>query len=445
MKNTSKLISFIFLSISILIFLYVFYRAEIYHGGIKFKHHYIKYYNFSLILIILSIISFFIRKEAKVRIGLILVSTTIGLYLLQALLLIKEGNLIADLTYDTRDVLHVYKDLVKNNPDIILTPVPRNFLEEKNQKIFSFSGISKKKTIGCNENGYYSIFDSDRYGFNNPDDDWDKKEIEFLLIGDSMAHGSCVNQPDTIGGNLRKLIENGGVLSLGQRSNGPLIEYAALKEYLHLIKVKRVLWLYFEGDDLINLPIEINNKILNKYLNDKNYSQNLYLRQNEIDQKLIHKYNSVKTHILSRNKKKTSFPRFLKLYFLRKITIERFFAQKAFSDPRVISAEFKKIIKLSKSLVEANQAKLYFIYIPEIHRYIKKLDNDKNYNDYEKVVQFVNYVGIPVIDINKELFSKQKDKLSLFPFRSRNHFTEKGYKLIAETIFNKIQKFENVK
>ena len=24
------------------------------------------------------------------------------------------------------------------------------------------------------------------YGFNNPDEEWDKKEIEYLIVGDSM-------------------------------------------------------------------------------------------------------------------------------------------------------------------------------------------------------------------------------------------------------------------
>ena len=48
--------------------------------------------------------------------------------------------------------------------------------------LFPLSGFSNKKTINCNENGYYSIFQSDRYGFNNPDTEWDSQEIEFLLV-----------------------------------------------------------------------------------------------------------------------------------------------------------------------------------------------------------------------------------------------------------------------
>ena len=37
MKNNSRLISIVFVVISLLLLLYVFYRAEIYHGGHKFE------------------------------------------------------------------------------------------------------------------------------------------------------------------------------------------------------------------------------------------------------------------------------------------------------------------------------------------------------------------------------------------------------------------------
>ena len=54
------------------------------------------------------------------------------------------------------------------------------------EKILTFSGVSFAKTIMCNENGYYSIYDSDRFGFNNPDDQWDQ-DLDFLLIGDFLS------------------------------------------------------------------------------------------------------------------------------------------------------------------------------------------------------------------------------------------------------------------
>ena len=121
----------------------------------------------------------------------------------------------------------------------------------------------------------------DRYGFNNPDADWDKKEIEYLLVGDSFTHGACVNRPNDIASVLRSLSKK-SVINLGYKGNGPLIEYASLREYLRA-NVQKVLWIYYEGNDLENLKREKNHKILKKYLEDLTFTQNLKSRQSEIN------------------------------------------------------------------------------------------------------------------------------------------------------------------
>ena len=76
----------------------------------------------------------------------------------------------------------------KLNNKITVTVHPSYYINRETD-IFPLSGISNSKTIYCNENGYFSIYQSDRYGFNNPDEEWDSNEIEYLLVGDSMTHG----------------------------------------------------------------------------------------------------------------------------------------------------------------------------------------------------------------------------------------------------------------
>ena len=71
---------------------------------------------------------------------------------------------------------------------------------------------------------------SQRYGFNNPDSEWDANKKEFLIVGDSFAMGDCVNRPDDIGSVLRHL-SNKSVLNLGYSGHNPLLEYATLREY----------------------------------------------------------------------------------------------------------------------------------------------------------------------------------------------------------------------
>ena len=58
---------------------------------------------------------------------------------------------------------------------------------------------------------------------------------------------------------------------------------ATLKEYIKKIKVKKIFWFYFEGNDNFDLSYEIKNKKLIKYLNEKNFDQKLHLKQKDID------------------------------------------------------------------------------------------------------------------------------------------------------------------
>ena len=159
--------------------------------------------------------------------------------------------------------------------------VPPTVHINRNNRIFPLSGISHSKTIVCNENGYYSTYESDRYGFNNLNSEWDESKIEYLLIGDSYVQGGCVNRPNDIASVLRKLSKK-SVLNLGYGGNGPLIEYATLKEY-YKPSTKNVLWFYYEGNDFYDLDNELGDKTLKKYLNNSNFSQNLKNNQIQID------------------------------------------------------------------------------------------------------------------------------------------------------------------
>ena len=449
MKKLSNFLSNLALCFSILLLSYIFYKSEIVYSGAKF-HYYLKYYLFSLLLIILAIFSYFLKKEIKVKIILILFSSLLGLYLVEGILTVNHIFFKAKMektyrkeikemksNYDTRTKLQVYEDLKRDDPKVTLYVSPTNFIDDSDQTILPLSSISNTKTIFCNENGYYSIYQSDRYGFNNPDDEWDKEQIEFLLVGDSFTQGACVNEPDTIGGNLRRILRTkNGIINLGHGGYGPLTEYATLREYMPLINTKKVLWIYYEANDLFNLSKELKNEILLNYLNDQHFTQNLKLKQDKIDTKLNEKFLEELNLKLDRQLlekqavEEINFLHFLKMYKIRKITIENFFSS---PDPK-----FMKILNLAKEFVESSGAKLYFVYLPESARYKDKLFLQDKSRKYKKVIKIIENLEIPIIDLNKDLFQKHNDPLSLFPLRAFNHYNEEGYRLASEVILNKI-------
>ena len=84
-----------------------------------------------------------------------------------------------------------------------LTIFYRNFVKDINgDTIFPLSGLANKETVLCNENGYFSQYLSDRYGFRNDDNLWDM-DLDWVLLGDSFVHGSCVNNNQTIHHHLK--------------------------------------------------------------------------------------------------------------------------------------------------------------------------------------------------------------------------------------------------
>ena len=74
-------------------------------------------------------------------------------------------------------------------------------------------------------------------------------------------------------------IEKTNVLNLGFGGTGPLIQYAVLREYLNLVNTKRVIWIYYEENDLQDLIRELTSPILKNYLENKNFSKNLHFKQ----------------------------------------------------------------------------------------------------------------------------------------------------------------------
>ena len=425
---------------------YIFFQSEIILNSEK-RNYYLLYYIISITLIIISIISFFLDKKIRTYLIIILISIFSTLYIFEIILSydnyffnkeikLKEKiyNQKTEKLYDKRSKFKIYKDLKKNNKNITLAVPPFSYLFEGNlnkikKDIFPLSGISNSKTIHCNESGFYSIYQSDRYGFNNPDKEWDNEEVEILLIGDSFAHGACVNRPNDIGSILRNLTDS-PIINLGYSSSGPLIEYASLREYTPK-KTNHIVWIYFEGNDLDDLQIELQSKLLNKYITNLNYSQKLKNNQMLIDlvsnQLLVNekKYyiknfiklgnfvNFIKQHILSNNNK-----------IYQKI------------DEKKNINDFIDIIKLANKFAKNNNSKFYFVYLPDTRRLIQKYSN----KNYDSIKYEINRLGIPFLDINKEVVEKEKNPLILFPFEIINHYNSYGYNKVANSIYKMIYK-----
>ena len=429
----------LFFIISVFFWIYVYYKSEIYWGG-SLNRIYNFYHFFSFLLVLCSLLSFFLNKTTKDYLIISIFTIIFTFYSFEIYLSLNEKNSNMkkekeaiykknDKKFDTRSSVEIYNKLNQKEKRVSLPLAPLiNFYP--NYSIMPLSGMSNSKTVFCNESGYYSIYQSDRYGFNNPDKEWDSKEIEYLLVGDSFTHGACVNRPDDIASVLRN-ISNKPALNLGWSANGPLIQFATLKEYL-LPSVDKVIWVFYEGNDFDDLKNEMKNKKLDRYYKDFNYKQNLLLKQKEIDElvktkinEAVDPKNTIKSFIFLRN-----FRNFLTTHLSLK-------NQNNFeTNPKKIdlSTDFVNILKYTKKLVNKNNSELYFVFIPT-DLGVGLTKDDTLYKMIEKKVRELD---INFIDI-KSVLENEEDVKKFIPLGG-GHFNSKGYQKIAETIYDLTKK-----
>ena len=215
MKFYKNYFSYSGLILSFILLIYTFYRSEIHWNGQR-SEFYFTYYIISIISLIIFFISFFLSQIIRSYLKIFFISILMTFYTFEIYLNIKKKDNRINETrikkylkntnkiYDIRTKEQIYKDLVQIDNKVKLAISPTQFVNSKNN-IFQLSGISNSRTILCNENGYYSEYQSDKYGFNNPNNVWNVEQIEYVIIGDSYAQGSCVNRPNDIASILRKL------------------------------------------------------------------------------------------------------------------------------------------------------------------------------------------------------------------------------------------------
>ena len=455
-KLKSK-IPIIYISLLLVLMIYALYKDLIIHKDLANNYYNKYYYLFSFLFILSSILFFFDQKKNK-NILLLIVSIFLSFYLLEICLRLYKINadFIIGNNYDNRSVLQVLDDERKKNNRTVISFIPSLFLNYEN--IIPVSGVSKRRTVFCNENGYYAIYDSDRYGFNNIDTNWDGNKIDILLIGDSHVQGNCVNYNDTYAGNLKSLNPQKKIINAGMRANGPLLELASLTEILKLEKeIHDVVWIITEND-ISNISSEKNNQILMNYLEDINYSQNILNKQNIVDTLILKKHDE---YVLNeRNKKQIDYKSLIKLTKLRLLIFERLFPTSSHSVNLVNKNDLKIFIEIVDRFFNLSykyEFNLHIFYMPHVTEFTEKKNRTNAYfkdlaSSFQTLFDYVEKKNNKVHNLKDIFFNKQEDPLSYFNFMAKRidkslldkrygHLSEKGYKSISFIINDVINDF----
>ena len=454
--KVSSFLSNIYLLTSLLFLIYVFYRSEIIYEGLRDDFYFI-YKLLAFFLIICAILSFFISIKIKFIISIFIFLSVSSIYFLETYFIFMDKKItkygfISDkkkkeyfeknqIKFDERSKLEIYEDNKKNNKDIVAKYSPGALLKENNLEIFPLSGISNKETIYCNENGFFSKYMSDRYGFNNDDDVWDNDQIEIMILGDSYAHGACVDKPDDLVSQLKK-ISGKNVITVGYEGNGPLLSFASFKEFSKGKKINKVIYIFNEDDDLNEIFREIENKILKKYLDDSSFSQDLTSKQSLVDEimsnKLIEYYEKT---LGNKNQKKEIEAKISISSEIKKFVFFSRFRSKIINEPiNFDEKEFKSLEKIFQNymnLSKKNDFDFYIVFMPKFERLI----NPFEINQISKIISLAKKFDIKYLDFNESVLKKNQKPLEFFPFQIKGKIDDlnsEGYKILAKEIYRMV-------
>jgi hypothetical protein len=386
-----------------------------------------------------------------------------------------------DMLLDARNSFEVVHDLRMSGIDAYPAFVvadkknwPGERISDEVEMIWPLGGISNRTIVHCNESGYWSIYESDEFGFNNPRGLW-QDPVDVMLLGDSFVHGACVNPREDLGGRIRGKVPR--TLNLGQRGNGPILNLATLKEYGKEVKPRKVIWFYTEGNDLINLRNEKFNPFLAQYLTPE-FTQGLVDRQDEVD-KVVESMTDVhwgRIRKLSQITWQDHIKYVVTLRSLRKrfgleVIIEKLDSRwkieraikwlleaeekigarmsesdEKVQDPKtngnddkpeareyiVQEAEFVDILNSAIKEVDSWGGDFYFVYLPAARRYQGSIAGPLR-SRRPLLDALSNNPKITIIDGHKA-FVAEGDPMRFFPFRNGGHYNAQGYAVIAEKI-----------
>ena len=343
--------------------------------------------------------------------------------------------------------------------------IDTNGLETEEGRIFPLGGVSNNKTVmEINSLGFHPVIETDEHGYNNKKGLYNKNDVDIIIIGGCTMEYVGLDDPyeENLGEQLRKL--NFKTINLSKQGTDPLIKLASLKEFAEHLMPKVVILPY--GDDASSYVMR-RAPFLHKYLNDKNFKQDLISRQAEVDG-LLKEYLYQKWETKLNDKVKytsvnymngleiglagiTQMPAFTKLHHLRNMLEIGAKTNPLPKDTKSISPDFVQVIKAIDQLVVSWGGRLYGINWPPIDRYKRmyKTTDPRPVPYPEPLIpqaispeifdQLKEVFSGGLINMTEEVFDAHSDPLSLFPKRKGRHLNGEANRMMAKAIAKRIQ------
>ena len=273
--------------------------------------------------------------------------------------------------------------------------------------------------VYCNENGFWSTFQTDEIGFRNPPGQIGT-EVDYIFIGDSFTEGACVGDEDTFAGAFRN--EGRRVLNLGRGGSGPLFQLATLREYGKAVKTNAVVWFVFTGNDLQNLREE-KGTLLYSYLNSHEFSQSLFERREELS-------NTLKQFLensFDRTQRRLTLGLETPYNHAYGETLDELEAREV--ETEILERTAAAILSEAKSL--GAELKIVLINHPDYDVRIQEIT-------VEAIASFASSNDLAIYSLTLQRLARQRAQLYSIDGRG-THFSPAGYRFLGKEILEKLE------
>jgi hypothetical protein len=443
MNKLDKLLKLLFAALAILLASFLLYLFKNWNTYVWTRLNIIALVIFPAMYFFIVVLAQFGKINTRLNVFLGSISFIFALYIAELGLIIAGPYITLPANYDRRTKLDVVVDSRKSGIEAYPSLHPRNILEAglkiNQEPVIPLAGIPNVTTVFCNETGKYHVYESDEYGFSNPKQLY-RQGLDLALIGDSFTQGFCAGSA-SYAEQIRKLYPN--LLNLGINGDGPLIELATLREFVAPIRPKNVIWFYFEGNDIDDLSNELGNPVLQNYLKDPNFTQNLMQLTPVIDTTLKSYVESSMKNELNKSRLENiretlpeEFMLWAKLWHLRALLgatdIKRDWKLRHWN-PQVsedqVGNALKSILPEADKLVKSWGGQFFFVYIPSYRTFGYGVTHPWR----DRVLDIVNSNGIKTIDLLEE-FKHLDDPIAFYNYRKESHFTDEGNAFVAKKI-----------
>jgi len=309
--------------------------------------------------------------------------------------------------------------------------------------VIPLTGPSERLVLMCQEGARpIASYQADEFGLNNPAEAWGTT-TDILFVGDSFTHGACVDNAAHFVAAVRR--DHPGTVNLGYSGNGPLLELAGLREYGRHLRPRYVFWMYDEGNDVLSyspptdLDVETGHPLLARYLEQPDFTQDLYARRKLVNAGLNHEAEAWASTIAA-----PTFEQHLLLPTTRELLRDTYIRARislpfAPARPQPISdlrmAQFTEIMRLAANEVGRWGGRLVFVNLPAVLQACLGRDHPSR----KAILDVARRLGADFIDLEQPLFDlarAQGAHVITAQTSCGGHYSEAAYAVVADVLLD---------